>query len=47
MQFVNEEMMPGTHEMEFDLSDLPKGIYFFILKTNPTAGGQTRKIVKL
>jgi len=40
-----EVMMPGTYDMEIDLSDLPKGIYFCVLKTN--AEIQTRKIIKL
>ncbi|OQX72221.1 MAG: hypothetical protein B6D61_14575 [Bacteroidetes bacterium 4484_249] len=41
---VNEMKMPGTYEMEIDLSDLPKGIYFCVLKTPQTT--QTKKIIK-
>jgi len=46
-RLVNEEMMTGTYEMDVDLSDLPAGIYFCTLKTNPPAGIQTRKIIKI
>lgn len=45
MQLVNKMKMPGTYEMEVDLSDLPKGIYFCVLKTSE--GIQTKKIIKL
>ena len=44
---INEMKTPGTHEMEVDLGDMPAGVYFCVLKTNPPAGGQTKKIVKL
>jgi hypothetical protein len=45
---LNEYRKPGTYEMEFDLRDLPAGIYFCTLKTNdPECSGQTRKIIKL
>lgn len=44
-QIINEVKIPGTYEMEIDLSDLPKGLYFCILKTNE--GIQTKKIIKL
>ncbi|MDB4303639.1 T9SS type A sorting domain-containing protein [Desulfosarcina sp.] len=42
-----EEKIPGTYEMEIDLSDIPDGIYFCVLKTNLPAGGQTIKMIKL
>ncbi len=42
---LNEEKKPGTYEMEIDLSDIPVGVYFCVLKT--TKGIQTRKIIKL
>lgn len=42
---LNEEKVPGTYEMEVDLSDLPEGIYFCVLKTDN--GIQTKKIIKL
>jgi hypothetical protein len=42
---INEKMMPGTHEMEIDLSDLKSGIYFCTLKTSD--GIQTKKLIKL
>ena len=45
--FLNEVKMPGTYDMEIDLSDLPEGIYFCVLKTNPARAGQTKKIIKL
>ena len=43
--FINEIRKPGTYEMEIDLSDIPAGVYFCVLRTNE--GVQTRKIVKL
>jgi len=42
---LNEEKIPGNFEMEIELSDLPKGIYFCTLKTNK--GIQTTKLIKL
>ena len=42
---LNEKKMPGTYEMEIDLSDLPGGVYFCVLKTSE--GIQTRKMIKL
>ncbi len=45
MQLVNEEKLPGTYKMEIDFSDLPKGIYFCVLKTRE--GIQTKKMIKL
>ncbi|MCD4730480.1 MAG: T9SS type A sorting domain-containing protein, partial [Bacteroidales bacterium] len=46
-QVSKEVKMPGTYEIEFDLRDLPAGIYFCTLKTNPEYSGQTKKIIKL
>lgn len=42
---INEVKIPGTYEMDIDLSDLSKGIYFCVLKTNQ--GVQTKKMIKL
>lgn len=42
---LNEEKIPGIYEMEIDLSDLQKGIYFCVLKTSN--GICTKKIIKL
>ncbi len=42
---LDEKKLPGIYEMEIDLSDLPKGIYFCILKTSD--GIHTKKIIKL
>lgn len=36
---------PVILEMEIDLSDIPAGIYFCVLKTNE--GVQTKKLIKL
>ena len=44
-QLLNEIKMPGTYEMEIDMSNLPKGIYFCVLKTPQTT--ETKKIIKL
>jgi len=44
-RIMNEMKTPGNFEMEVDLSDLPKGIYFITLKTNE--GIQTTKMIKL
>jgi len=46
-RLLNEEKIPGTYEMEIDMSNLPKGVYFCILKTDPEYSGQTKKIIKL
>lgn len=46
-QIINEEKMPGTYELELDLSDLKAGVYFCVLKTNPAQIVQTRKLIKL
>jgi len=42
---VNEMKTLGTHEIDFDLSDLPKGVYFCVLKTNE--GILVKKIIRL
>jgi len=42
---VSEIKNPGTHKREIDLSDIPAGVYFCVLKTRD--GIQTKKIVKL
>ncbi len=44
---VNEIQQHGEQKIIFNTSDLPAGIYFCVLKTNPPAGGQTKKIIKL
>lgn len=45
---LNENKVPGNHEISIDLSDLKPGIYFCIFKTNnPEHLGQTKKIIKL
>ncbi|MEZ5082592.1 MAG: T9SS type A sorting domain-containing protein [Bacteroidales bacterium] len=40
-KILNEQMLSGTHEIEIDLSDLPVGIYFSVLKT--IQGIQTKR----
>ena len=42
---LNEIKKLGTYKMEIDLSELPAGVYFCVLKTN--FGVQMKKIVKL
>ncbi len=32
--FVNEQLKPGTYEVEFNGSNLPSGVYFYVLKTD-------------
>ncbi len=44
---VNEVQQQGEQQVIFNTSDLPAGIYFCILKTNPARVGQTKKIIKL
>lgn len=46
-RLVIEEKASGTYAMEIDLSDIPAGIYFCTLKTNPAHAGLTKKIIKL
>jgi hypothetical protein len=29
---LNEEMLPGTYEVNFSGSDMPSGIYFYMLQ---------------
>ncbi len=43
-RLLNEMKIPGTYEMEIDLSDLPKGIYFCVLITDE--GSQSKKLIK-
>jgi hypothetical protein len=42
---VNEFRSGGKYEEEFDLSEIPPGIYYCVLKTNK--GIQTQKLIKL
>lgn len=42
---INGQKLPGTHLLEIDLSDLPVGVYFCVLRTND--GIQTRRLIKL
>ncbi len=42
---TTDKKIPGTYEIEIDLSDLQKGVYFCVLKTNK--GIQTTKMIKL
>ncbi len=42
-RLLNETKMPGTYEMEFDLGDLPAGVYFCTLKSNEKI--QTKKLI--
>lgn len=44
-RFLNEIKKPGPYEMEIDLSDLPAGVYFCVLKTSERM--KTKKIIKL
>jgi len=44
-RLLNEEKMPGEYEMEVDMSKLPSGIYFVVLKTDDVIF--TEKVVKL
>lgn len=44
-RLMNEKRMPGTYDMEVDLSDLPAGVYFFRLTTDE--GMEMAKVVKL
>ncbi len=42
---VNEELKPGTYEIEWNAENLPSGVYFYSLITNDFT--QTRKMVVL
>ena len=42
---LNEEMMPGSHEVEVDLSGQPAGIYFIRIQAGDDVF--TRKLVKI
>ncbi len=42
---MNEMKNPGTYETEINLSDVPPGVYFCVLKTSD--GIQAKKIIKL
>ena len=44
---VNEVQQQGEHQVVFNTGNLPAGIYFCVLKTNPACAGQTKKIIKL
>jgi hypothetical protein len=40
---VNENLKPGTYEVEWDGTDYPSGVYFYKLITNPYS--ETKKMV--
>jgi hypothetical protein len=42
---VNEEKLPGIHNVKFDGNNLPSGLYFYQLKTNEFI--QTKKMILL
>ena len=42
---INKEIQAGSHEVEFDASNLPSGIYFYTLNAGEFA--QTRKMILL
>jgi len=44
---VNEQQVKGKHQVIVNGADLPAGIYFCVLKTNPEYSGQTKKMIKL
>jgi len=44
---VNEFQQQGEQQVIFNTGDLPAGIYFCFLKTNPVRMGQTMKMIKL
>jgi len=46
LTLTNQFQTPGEHITFIDCSMLSPGVYFCVLKTNPPAGGQTRKILK-
>jgi hypothetical protein len=43
-RLLNEEKPAGTYELEVDMSDVPSGVYFVLLKTQNEV--QTTKLVK-
>ncbi len=42
---INKQMPAGTHEVEFDASGLPSGVYFYQLKTGSFT--ETKKMILL
>jgi hypothetical protein len=48
---VNENLSPGTYEVDFDGSNLPSGVYFYKLEVNEHGSGQgfteTKKMVMI
>ena len=42
---VNEQLKPGTYEVEWNAENFPSGVYFYSLITNEFT--QTRKLVVL
>ncbi len=42
-QLVNEQLEPGTYEVDWNAENYPSGIYYYIIKT--TAFSQTKKMV--
>jgi len=44
---VDEVQQQGEQQVVFNTGDLPAGIYFCVLKTNPARTGQTMKMIKL
>ena len=42
---VNENLKPGTYEVEFDASNYPSGVYFYVLTSGKYS--ETKKLVLL
>ncbi len=47
---VNEQLQPGTYEVDFDANDLPSGVYYYTLTTHEVSGqaeyfNQTKRMV--
>jgi hypothetical protein len=40
---VNQELSPGTYEVDFDGNNLPSGVYYYTLSSNHF--NQTKKMV--